>query len=124
MSYFGLNIAGSAIDAFQTAENITADNIANINTPGSSRQVASIVQQQPVVGSPFMLSNPGNVQPGTRGDGVIVDKILRIHQDSYDGLFRGATASQNYYNTEQSTLDGLQSALGEPSNGINTAYTS
>jgi flagellar hook-associated protein 1 FlgK len=123
MSYFGLNVAGSAIDAFQTAENITADNIANINTPGASRQVAHIIQQQPIVGSPFLLANPGNVQPGTRGDGVIVDKILRIHQDSYDALFRGATASQNYYNTEQSTLDGLQSALGEPSNGINTAYT-
>lgn len=124
MSYFGLNIAGSAIDAFQTAENITADNIANINTPGASRQVANIVQQQPVDGSPFLLANPANAQPGTIGDGVIVNQILRIHQDSYDALFRGATASQNYYSTEQSTLDGLQSALGEPASGINAAYTS
>src|SRR3974390_376637 len=114
MSYFGLNIAGSAIDAFQTAENITADNIANINTTGASRQIANIVQQQPIVGSPFLLANPANAQPGTMGQGVIVNQILRIHQDSYDALFRGATASQNYYNTEQSTLDGLQSALGEP----------
>jgi len=123
MSYFGLNIAGSAIDAFQTAENITADNIANVNTPGASRQQASIVQQQPVVGSPFLFANPANGAPGTIGDGVVVNQILRVHQDSYDALFRGATASQNYYNTEQSTLDGVQSALGEPASGVNAAYT-
>jgi flagellar hook-associated protein 1 len=124
MSFFGLNIAGSAIDAFQQAENITADNIANVNTVGASRQQASIVQQQPVVGSPFLFANPANGAPGTMGDGVLVNQILRVHQDSYDALFRGATASQNFYNTEQQTLDGLQSALGEPAAGINTAYTS
>jgi flagellar hook-associated protein 1 len=120
MSFFGLNIIGSAVDAFQQAADTTSDNIANVNTPGASRQVANLSEASPIVGSPGYASWTG---PGTKGDGVLVSSITRIHQDSYDSLFRGASASQSYFGVQQQQLSAIQSAFGEPANGINTAFT-
>jgi flagellar hook-associated protein 1 FlgK len=120
MSFLGLNVAGSALAAFQEASDTTSNNIANVNTPGASRQVVNLNEAAPIVGSPGYATWQG---PGTQGGGVVVTSITRIHQDSYDGLFRGATAAQNYYTVEQQQLTSLQSAFGEPNNGINTAFS-
>ncbi|MBV8369591.1 MAG: flagellar hook-associated protein FlgK, partial [Candidatus Eremiobacteraeota bacterium] len=120
MSFFGLNLIGSALGAFQEASNTTSNDIANVNTPGASRQVVNLTEAPPIVGSPGYATWTG---PGTQGDGVLVQSITRIHQDSYDGLFRGASASQNYFTTQQQQLEALQSSFGEPSNGVNTAFS-
>src|ERR1700749_4212678 len=120
MSFLGFNIAGSALNTFQTAENVTAQNIANVQTPGASRQIVNIGQLPPIDGATMY---PSHLSPGTQGDGVLVSSITRVHQDSYDALFRGATASQNYYSTQQGVLTGLEASLGEPANGINSAFT-
>ncbi|MHB1799119.1 MAG: flagellar basal body protein, partial [Vulcanimicrobiaceae bacterium] len=119
MSFFGLALMGKSLDAFQYAENVTANNIANVNTPGASRQQVDLSAAPAVVGSPFYSAHTA----GTLGDGVIVSGIQRIHANSYDALFRGASASQNYYTVEQAQLDSLQSSLGEPSNGLNAQFT-
>lgn len=119
MSFLGLNIAGSALDTFQEAENVTAQNIANVQTPGASRQIVNIGQLPPIDGVPGM---PVGLEPGTQGTGVLVSSIQRVHQDSYDALFRGATSSQNFYSAESGILSSLQSSFGEPNNGINTAF--
>ncbi len=118
-SFFGLGIAGNALQTFQEASDVTSDNIANVNTPGASRQVVDISQAQAIVGSPFTSTHFG----GTYGGGSIVSSIQRIHDDSYDGLFRGASASQNYFTTQQNQLTALQSSFGEPSNGISSYFT-
>jgi flagellar hook-associated protein 1 FlgK len=120
MSFLGLNLIGSAIDAFQQAANTTSDNIANVNTPGASRQVVNLTEASPIVGSPGYSTWTG---PGTKGDGVLVSSITRIHQDSYDGLFRGASSAQSYFNVEQQQLSAIQSSFGEPTNGVNQAFT-
>lgn len=120
MSFLGFNIAGSALNTFQEAENVTAQNIANVQTPGASRQLVNIGQLPPIDGLP---GYPVGLNPGTQGTGVFVSAIKRVHQDSYDALFRGATSSQNFYSTEQGILTGLQSGFGEPANGVNTAFT-
>ncbi|HTD36656.1 MAG TPA: flagellar hook-associated protein FlgK [Candidatus Limnocylindrales bacterium] len=120
MSFFGLNLIGGAVDAFQQAANTTSDNIANFNTPGASRQVVNLTEAPPVTGSPGYATWQG---PGTKGDGVIVQSITRIHQDSYDGLFRGASSAQSYFDVQQQQLSAIQSSFGEPSNGINAAFT-
>ena len=120
MSFFGLNLIGNAVDAFQQAADTTSDNIANVNTPGASRQVVNITEWQPITGSPGYSTWSG---PGTKGEGVVVQSITRIHQDSYDGLFRGASSAQSYYGTQQQQLTALQSAFGEPNNGVNTAFS-
>jgi flagellar hook-associated protein 1 len=119
MSFLGLNIAGSALDTFQEAENVTSQNIANVQTPGASRQIVNIGQLPPIDGLPGF---PVGLEPGTQGTGVLVSSITRVHQDSYDALFRGATSSQTFYSAESGVLSALQSSFGEPSNGINTAF--
>lgn len=119
MSFLGLNIAGTALETYQTAEDVTSDNIANVQTPGASRQLINIGQLPPIDGSP---GYPTYLNPGQQGDGITISSITRVHQDSYDALFRGATSSQNFYSSESGVLTSLQSSFGEPSNGINAAY--
>jgi flagellar hook-associated protein 1 FlgK len=120
MSFLGINIAGSALAAFQQAENVTAQNIANVQTPGASRQIVNLGQLPPIDGSP---GYPTSLVPGTQGTGVFVSSISRVHQDSYDALFRGASASQQFFDAQESILRGLETAAGEPHYGVNTAYT-
>ena len=51
MSFLGLNMAGSALQAFQVAENVTAQNMANVQTPGASRQLVILGQLPPIDGA-------------------------------------------------------------------------
>jgi len=45
MSFLGINIAGSALETFQEAENVTSQNIANVQTPGFVAQDVSFEDQ-------------------------------------------------------------------------------
>ncbi|HET7814192.1 MAG TPA: flagellar basal body rod C-terminal domain-containing protein [Candidatus Baltobacteraceae bacterium] len=116
-SFYGLGLMGNALDTFQQATNVTSDNIANVNTPGASRQNVNITQM------PAAASFGTTTPPGLFGNGTMLAEIQRIHDDSYDALFRGATASQNYATTQQTQLQALQAQLGEPSNGVSAAFT-
>jgi len=118
-SFFGLGLLGNALATFQNAADVTSDNISNVNTPGASRQIVDITQMAPVAGSPFADAHFA----GTFGNGSIVADVQRVHDDSYDALFRGASASQNYYTVEQNQLSALQASFGEPNNGINSYFT-
>ena len=75
-----LSIAVSALLAEQTAQEVTANNVANANTPGYSRQRPVFVSSDPIV--------LGNL---TLGTGVLLQKIkslrdpileLRIHEET------------------------------------------
>lgn len=119
MSFLGINIAGSALEAYQTAEDVTAQNVANVQTPGASRQMVELGQLPPITGLP---GYPTQLNPGQQGTGVLVTQIKRVHQDSYDALFRGAASSQNFYSSQSGILNAVQAGFGEPSNGINAAF--
>jgi len=121
MSFFGLSIAGSALDAAQVAANVTSDNISNVNTPGASRQEVDLQPASPIPASPAYDTHFG---PGTIGDGVLVNAITRVHEDAYDALFREATSSQYFYQVQQQQLTATQASLGEPNAGISSAYSS
>lgn len=117
-TFFGLDMMSTSLQSFSVAENVTSDNISNVNTPGASRQQTDITEANPLVGSPFMATHV----PGTAGQGAVVSEIQRIHDNAYDAMFRGASSSQNYYSTEQTVLQGIQSQLGDPNSGIGTQY--
>lgn len=118
-AFFGLGLMGKSLSAFQYAENITADDIANVNTPGASQQQAVLTQAGPIAGTPGYDTNVG----GTWGDGVIVSEVQRIHSNSYDSLFRGASSSQYYFQAEQNTLNAVQSSFGDPNSGVSVQFT-
>ena len=95
-TFFGLNIAGSGLRAANAALNTTANNIANANTDGYSRQA---VEQQ--------ASNALRVFTtyGTAGAGVDTIAIERIRDQFYDNKYRtnqtylGEQEQKNYYNS-------------------------
>jgi len=118
-TFFGLDLMSTSLDAFTVAENVTGNNIANVDTPGATQQVAVLTEAPAVDDSPFYSANI----PGTAGEGVVVSQVQRINTEAYDDLFRGATASENYYTTEQTILDSVQSQLGDPDAGVSTAFT-
>src|SRR5215469_10317779 len=117
-TFFGLDMMATSLQSFSVAENITSNNISNVNTPGASRQQVDLNEQVPLVGSPFMATHV----PGTAGQGAVISQIERIHSDAYDAMFRGASSSQNYYSTEQNVLQGIQAQLGDPKAGIGSQY--
>ncbi|HTZ55186.1 MAG TPA: flagellar hook-associated protein FlgK [Candidatus Acidoferrum sp.] len=118
-TFFGLDLMSTSLQSFSVAENVTGDNIANVDTPGATQQQAVLTEAPPIVGSPFTATHV----PGTAGEGVIVSQIQRVNVQSYDELFRGASSSQNYYSTEQQILDSVESQLGDPDDGVSTAYS-
>lgn len=118
-TFFGLDLMSTSLQSFSVAENVTGDNISNVNTPGATQQQAVLTEAQPIVGSPFMSTHVA----GTSGEGVIVSQITQINDAAYNELYRGAYSSQNYYSTEQTILDSVQSQLGDPTAGVSTAFT-
>ena len=94
--FFGLNIAASGLRAANAALNTTANNIANANTDGYSRQK---VKQE--------ASNPIRVFAtyGCAGAGVDTIAIERVRDSFYDVKYRNNEAllgnyeQKNYYNS-------------------------
>jgi len=91
-SFFGIDFMSTSLEAFSAAENVTANNMANVNTTGASRQQVVFTEATPVSGSPFMSTHVS----GTSGEGVIIGQVQRINSNAYNALFRGASSSQNY----------------------------
>jgi flagellar hook-associated protein 1 len=118
-TFFGLDLTSTSLQSFSVAENVTADNISNVDTPGATQQDVDLTEAPPIVGSPFESTHV----PGTAGNGVVVAAIQRVNVESYDELFRGASSSQNYYSTEQQILTSVQSQLGDPDAGVSTSFT-
>jgi len=118
-SFFGIGLIGKSLESFQLAENVTSNNIANVNTLGASRQMTVFTQAPPIVGSPGYAAHVG----GTVGDGITVQSIRRIHSDTYDAMFRGASSSQNYYGIQNDALGALQASFGDPNSGIGAQFT-
>ena len=46
--FFGLNIGASALSAFQTSVNTAANNVANVQTKGYTRQTANLAATDPI----------------------------------------------------------------------------
>ena len=68
-AFQGINIAGSALRAFQTAMQVTGNNLANVNTRGYTRQTVDMRQNEPT-----KFWSYGEHQIGT---GVAVGAISR-----------------------------------------------
>ncbi|MDE2573665.1 MAG: hypothetical protein KGM44_14215, partial [bacterium] len=118
MSFFGISLLGNALEADQTAANVASQDLANANTPGASQQMVNLVEATPIA-QPGM---PMHFGPGMLGEGVSIQSIQRVHQDSYDTLYRNSSSIAGYFNAEQSVLNATQANFSEPGGaGINAA---
>lgn len=116
-AFHGINLSSNALRAFQRALDTTGHNIANVNTPGYSRQVVGYSQQEP---TPFWASN----KPFLLGNGVALSTISRVRD-----MFLGArqlqtTSEQGRLDTLHTSLSQVEAMFQEPGgSGINDALT-
>src|SRR5450432_4070766 len=98
-SFAGMNLASNALRNFQLALDTTGHNVANVNTPGYSRQTVTFTAASPtpVYGANGMMSI---------GGGVTISNLNRI-RDSYLDVQRRAAESST------GQLDTLNQSLGE-----------
>ena len=77
--FFGLNIASSALSAFQASINTAANNVSNVQTEGYSKQVTNLEASGAL---------RVNAKYGTTGTGVTAKSIERLRDAYYDTKYR------------------------------------
>jgi flagellar hook-associated protein 1 FlgK len=107
-TFSGLNTATTALWAQQRGLDVTGQNIANVNTPGYSRQRAEL---QSVGGNavPAMTSISNQV-----GQGVDADKITRIRDAFLESRAQTEGASTAQMTVADDTLAQIEQAFREP----------
>lgn len=109
--FMGLELGKRAIMAQQTALDITGHNIANANTEGYSRQVATMETTQPYY-TPVLTSS---TRIGQLGTGVQISSINRIREAFLDSQIRNETKEAGYWESMQETISKIEVIVNEPS---------
>lgn len=110
MSFLGIEIARRSLHGHQLALATTAHNIANVNTPGYSRQEA-------VLKATLALSYPAvhSTKPGQIGTGMTVAEIIR-HRDAYlDRQVREAKGAIGFASGFETAMRRVETIFPEPS---------
>ena len=90
-TFFGLNIASSAVNAFKAAINTTGNNISNVQTKGYSKQVAN---RQAAEGLRVYQKY------GTTGAGVTTTSITSLRSSYYDTKYWENQSAVGLYSTK------------------------
>lgn len=107
-----LNVALSGIQAAQVGLNTTSHNIANVNTPGYSRQrVIQSAQQAVMFG------------PGFVGSGTKIDAISRSYSELLAGQVRAAQSQAARSSAYAENANQLNAMLGEANGSVATALS-
>lgn len=99
-----LGIARTALSAHQTAISVTSHNISNAETPGYTRQRASLVANTPV-----------NMSYGQLGAGVQVERLERIRDGLLDTVYRREVGNEAGFTQRRDLLLRIEDIFGEPS---------
>ncbi|MCL2775316.1 MAG: flagellar hook-associated protein FlgK [Oscillospiraceae bacterium] len=120
-TFYGFQMAKSALSASQKNIDVTGQNIANINTPGYSRQRADLS----AIGAgglqwKYPVSPSANV-----GLGVSVDSIQRVRDEFLDVRYRNENGANSRYAAIQDTLGSVETNIdGFVSQSTNDIFTS
>ncbi len=104
-----LSTALSGLMAEQGAIAVTTNNVANVNTPGYSRQQANLVTSDPVV-----------VDPLTFGTGVTLQSVESIRDPILESQIQQQTQAQGQFSTLTSALQQTQVNFTTSANDIGT----
>ncbi|MBF8982982.1 flagellar hook-associated protein FlgK [Lutibacter sp. B2] len=105
-TFFGFNIARSGLFASQRALYVTGHNIANVNTPGYTRQRLDMSQSKP-------LNLPNG--EGMLGTGVDTTHINQIRDQFLDYKFREENQALGEWGQRTSVLENIEAIMNEPS---------
>lgn len=110
-TFFGLEVARSAMQANQVALDVVNHNIANAKNKAYSRQQATMA-----VNSPFMMpgmNKPTN--PGQIGTGVHIEQIRRLRDQFADIQYRKENKFLGESEAKQRALEQMELVYNEPS---------
>jgi flagellar hook-associated protein 1 FlgK len=108
-----LHIGLQAVDAAQGALDATSNNIANVNTPGYTEEVAQLSED------PLSLS--GNI---ITGGGVTMDGIQSVQDELLNLQIQQQTTLQSSANTESASLQQIQTYFTATGTDVASALTS
>src|SRR5580704_11395883 len=98
-----IDTLSSALDAFQTELSVTGNNVANVNTPGYTREVANLTE------APTTTQVSGAGQ--SLGNGVSVGSINRIQSMFLQQQSQSASAQSGQLSTLSNGMTQVQSVL-------------
>ena len=113
-----LNIAKMAIQNSEFALNVISNNVANMNTPGYSRQSVALQSRPGYMTYNYASSNMFNI-----GDGAEIAGIIRNRDQFLDNAYRSQSADTGFYNqigSMTSIIESTMNELGE--NGLQKAF--
>ncbi len=110
-SFAGLDIAYRALQAQQLAIDIVNHNVANVNTPGFSRQTAQFAASSP----PVVCSISLDKLSGNLGTGVDVTDISRARLVFTDYQIRNESQALGQWESLRDTLKQVEVVFNEPS---------
>ncbi len=113
-AFQGISIAGSALRAFQSAMQVTSNNLANVNTRGYTRQTVEFRQTEPTT-----LWSYGEHKIGT---GTAIGAIARAKDMFQESRIRTALGNQGRSETLRDSMNQIEGIYNEPgSNGLSSA---
>ena len=104
-----LNLAASSLQAQMTGVTVSGQNLANVNTPGYSRQRVDLTSATAI-----------NTAVGIEGTGVNVADIQQTINALLNSQIQNQNSVSGYWNGQQTTLQSAQDALGEFLNGTSS----
>ncbi len=107
-----LAVALSGLTAEQGALEATTNNVANVNTPGYSREVPVMVASNPVI-----------VDPLTLGSGVTLQSIESVRDSILESQIQQETQTQGQLNAFVSALSQAQTNFTSTTGDIGTAIS-
>ena len=107
-----LAIALSGLAAEQGALEATSNNVANVNTPGYSREVANLATSDPTI-----------VDPLTFGSGVTLQSIESVRDSILESQIQQETQTQGRLGSLVSALSQTQTSFTSTSGDIGTAIS-
>src|SRR4051812_24199765 len=103
LGLFGtLNLASRALQTQMAGVEVAGQKLANVNTPGYSRQRVMIQSD---------TSIPVGI--GMEGTGASVQSIQQVVDTLLNGQIQTQASQTGYWNTQQSALESLQTSLNE-----------
>ena len=109
-SFYGLEMARRATNAFRLGIETAGHNISNAQTEGYSRQRINLVTSYPFP-TPGIMSP---VMPGQIGTGVDVDSITRVRDAFLDFQYRQEMSPLGYWAQIKNVYSNIEMLIAEP----------
>jgi flagellar hook-associated protein 1 FlgK len=112
-TFFGIEIAVSALRTYQRAQDVVGHNVANAGNPDYSRQVPEITSSSPF---PYPgLNKPAGI--GQVGTGVEIAQLKRVRDEFLTYRYREQLQYSKWWERIKESLEKVEGIFNEPSEG-------